>query len=71
LKDAVLTDLEIWLTETRTPVLHVTHDVAEGWRLGARAGAELLRMEDGRIVSHGPAAEVLAAERAQLLSSLE
>jgi molybdate transport system ATP-binding protein len=71
LKDAVLTDLESWLTETRTPVLHVTHDVAEAWRLGTRPGAEVLRIEDGRIVSQGPAAIVLAAERAQLLASLE
>jgi molybdate transport system ATP-binding protein len=71
LKDAVLTDLESWLTETRTPVLHVTHDVAEAWRLGTRPDAEVLRIEDGRIVSQGAAAVVLAAERAQLLSSLE
>jgi ABC-type sulfate/molybdate transport systems ATPase subunit len=71
LKHAVLTDLESWLTETRTPVFHVTHDVAEAWRLGTRPGAEVLRIEDGRIVSQGSAAVVLAAERAQLLTSLE
>ena len=71
LKDAVLTDLEIWLTETRTPVLYVTHDVAEAWRLGTRPGAEVLRIENGSIVSQGPAATVLASERAQLLAALE
>jgi ABC-type molybdate transport system ATPase subunit len=71
LKDAVLTDLESWLTEKRTPVLHVTHDVAEAWRLGTRPGAEVLRIEEGRIVSQGPAAIVLATERAQLLASLQ
>jgi molybdate transport system ATP-binding protein len=71
LKHDVLTDLENWLGETRTPVLHVTHDVAEAWRLGTRPGAEVLRMEDGRIVSQGPGAMALAAERAQLLSALE
>jgi molybdate transport system ATP-binding protein len=71
LKDAILTDLESWLTETRTPVLHVTHDVAEAWRLGSRPGAEVLRIEDGRIVRQGPAAEVLALERMQLLMALE
>jgi ABC-type sulfate/molybdate transport systems ATPase subunit len=71
LKHAVLTDLENWLTKTRTPVLHVTHDVAEAWRLGTRPGAEVLRIEAGRIVSQGRAAAVLAAERAQLLTSLE
>jgi ABC-type sulfate/molybdate transport systems ATPase subunit len=71
LKSAILTDLESWLTRTRTPVLYVTHDVAEGWRLGSRPGAEVLRIEDGRIVRQGSAAEVLALERAQLLASLE
>jgi molybdate transport system ATP-binding protein len=70
LKHAVLTDLESWLLETRTPVLHVTHDVAEAWRLGTRPGAEVLRIEHGRIVSQGPAARVLAAERTQLLTAL-
>ena len=71
LKDAILSDLESWLTETRTPVLYVTHDVAEAWRLGSRPDAEVLRMEDGCIVRQGPAAVVLAAERAQLLAALE
>jgi ABC-type sulfate/molybdate transport systems ATPase subunit len=71
LKDAILTDLGSWLTETRTPVLHVTHDVAEAWRLGSRPGAEVLRIEEGRIVRQGPAAEVLAVERMQLLMALE
>ena len=71
LKSAILTDLESWLTKTRTPVLHVTHDVAEAWRLGSQPGAEVLRIEDGRIVRQGPAAEVLSVERARLLASLE
>jgi molybdate transport system ATP-binding protein len=71
LKHDVLTDLENWLAETRTPVVHVTHDVAEAWRLGTRPGAEVLRIEDGRIVSQGPGAMALAAERAQLLNALE
>lgn len=70
LKDEILTDLERWLAETRTPVLHVTHDVAEGWRLGSRPDADVLRMEDGCIVAHGSAEEVLGRERAQLLDSL-
>jgi ABC-type sulfate/molybdate transport systems ATPase subunit len=71
LKDAILSDLESWLTATRTPVLYVTHDVAEAWRLGSRPDAEVLRMEDGCVVRQGPAAVVLAAERAQLLAALE
>jgi ABC-type sulfate/molybdate transport systems ATPase subunit len=71
LKDAILTDLENWLAAARTPVLYVTHDIAEAWRVGSRPGAEVLRMDDGRIVSQGSAAAVLAAERARLLAALE
>lgn len=71
LKDAILTDLEKWLGAARTPVFYVTHDVAEAWRVGSRPGAEVLRMDDGRIVSQGSAAAVLAAERIRLLAALE
>jgi ABC-type sulfate/molybdate transport systems ATPase subunit len=71
LKDAILSDLEGWMRTTRTPVLHVTHDVAEAWRLGSRPGAEVLRIEDGRIVKQGSASVVLAADRTQLLTALE
>jgi ABC-type sulfate/molybdate transport systems ATPase subunit len=71
LKDAILTDLESWLAAAQTPVLYVTHDVAEAWRVGSRPGAEVLRMDDGRIVSQGSAAVVLAAERTQLPAALE
>jgi len=71
LKDAILTDLENWLAAARTPVLYVTHDVAEAWRVGSRPGAEVLRMDEGRIVSQGSAAAVLAEERTRLLAALE
>jgi molybdate transport system ATP-binding protein len=71
LKDAILRDLEGWLAAKRTPVIYVTHDVAEAWRLGSRPEAEVLRIEDGCIVSQGPAAVVLAPDRAQLLTALE
>jgi molybdate transport system ATP-binding protein len=71
LKDAILTDLENWLAAAKTPVLYVTHDVAEAWRVGSRPGAEVLRMDEGRIVSQGSAAVVLAAERMRLLAALE
>jgi ABC-type sulfate/molybdate transport systems ATPase subunit len=71
LKDAILRDLEGWLRATRTPVFYVTHDVAEAWRLGSRPDAEVLRIEEGRIVRQGPAAVVLAADRTQLLTALE
>ena len=71
LKDAILTDLEGWLAASDTPAVYVTHDVADAWRMGCRPGAEVLRMEAGRIVRQGTAAEVLAEERARLLASLD
>jgi ABC-type sulfate/molybdate transport systems ATPase subunit len=71
LKDAILTDLERWLGTSGTPAVYVTHDVADAWRMGCRPGAEVLRMEAGRIVRQGTAAEVLAEERARLLASLQ
>lgn len=71
LKEAILTDLEMWLSATDTPAMYVTHDVAEGWRLGSHPGAEVLRMENGRIIAQGTAAEVLAEERNDLLRALE
>jgi ABC-type sulfate/molybdate transport systems ATPase subunit len=71
LKDAILTDLENWLAAASTPVLYVTHDVAEAWRVGSRPGAEVLRMDEGRIVNQGSPAAVLGAERTRLLAALE
>jgi ABC-type sulfate/molybdate transport systems ATPase subunit len=71
LKDAILTDLENWLATTGTPVLYVTHDVAEAWRMGSRANAEVLRMEEGRVIAQGSVTQVLATERTLLLSALE
>lgn len=70
LKDAILSDLEGWLAANQTPVLYVTHDVAEAWRMAQRPRAEALRMDAGRIVQQGAAAEVLAEERRRLLTSL-
>ncbi len=70
LKETILTDLEALLTSRATPILHVTHDVAEAWRLASRNRADVLRMEAGRIVAHGPAETVLAADRERLLASL-
>jgi ABC-type sulfate/molybdate transport systems ATPase subunit len=70
LKEAIVADLEAWLAAHATPALHVTHDIAEAWRLAAHRPAEVLRMETGRIVAQGSAAEVLAADRARLLQSL-
>ena len=71
LKAEILNDLEAWLALRNTPVLHVTHDVAEAWRLCARADAEVLRMDAGYVVAQGSAADVLAADRERLLAALQ
>jgi molybdate transport system ATP-binding protein len=66
LRDSLLTDLQAWLDGSNTPVLSVTHDIAEAFQLNA----EVLKLHEGRIVQQGPAAEVLADERASLLAQL-
>jgi molybdate transport system ATP-binding protein len=49
-----------------TPILSVTHDVAEAFQLGA----EVIRLHDGKVVAQGPVEEVLAEERLRLLRQL-
>ncbi len=70
LKEEILIDLEAWLRHRATPALHVTHDVAEAWRLAARNQADVLRIDAGRIVAQGSAASVLGPDRERLLVSL-
>ena len=48
------------------PILSVTHDVSEAFE----TAGEVLRMHDGHIVAQGPPAEVLRAEREDLLRRL-
>ena len=67
LRDELLVDLRTWLAETKTPVLSVTHDIAEAFQLNA----EVLKLHHGRITAQGPAALVLAEERTRLLTQLE
>lgn len=67
LRDDLIADLRVWLTHRNTPVLSVTHDIAEAFQLNA----EVLKLYEGSIVQQGPAAEVLAEERARLLTTLE
>jgi molybdate transport system ATP-binding protein len=55
------------MEERGVPVVSVTHDVEEALLLGA----EVVRLEDGKVVAQGPAAEVLAAERERMLSVLQ
>ena len=66
LRDELLIDLREWLGAAGTPVLSVTHDVAEAYRLGA----EVIKLADGRVVQQGPVGLVLAPERERLLIQL-
>ena len=66
LRDTLIATLLEWQRKTGTPVLSVTHDVAEAFQLSA----EVLRLDTGRIVSQGPVADVLAEERTRLLRQL-
>ncbi len=64
IRNRFIADLRTWLAGT--PVLSVTHDVAEAFELDAH----VLRIDAGRIVAQGPAAGVLAEERRHLLATL-
>ena len=66
LRDDIIHDLRIWTAERSIPVLLVTHDLGEVFT----ADAHVLKMESGRIVASGPAAEVLAPERDRLIQRL-
>lgn len=65
-RDALAAELRDWLATRGVPVLSVTHDVGEAFLLGA----EVVRIAEGRVVAHGPAGEVLAAERERLVGQL-
>ena len=60
----LIDDLRSWLPTT--PILSVTHDVAEAFLLQA----EIITIARGRILAQGPAPEVLAPERARILQAL-
>jgi ABC-type sulfate/molybdate transport systems ATPase subunit len=64
--DALLTRLQAWASQTGTQVVMATHDASDA----LAAGAEVALLHDGRLAALGPAAEVLASERARLLTRL-
>jgi ABC-type sulfate/molybdate transport systems ATPase subunit len=66
LKESIFVDLENWLRENPTPLLFVTHDIGEAFRMGA----EVVALGDGRVLGQGAAEEVLAAERERVLRYL-
>jgi len=66
LRDELLPKMHAWLAARKLPALSVTHDVDEALLLNA----EVIRLEDGRVIAQGPAPEVLATERDRLLQTL-
>lgn len=66
MRDVLLPDLRTRLASWKIPVVSVTHDIAEAFHLHA----EVIKLEDGRVVAQGPVEEVLAEERARLLDRL-
>jgi molybdate transport system ATP-binding protein len=64
-RDGLIAGLREWLGET--PVISVTHDVGEACLLGA----EVVRVDQGKVVAQGVVGEVLGAERERLRGILE
>jgi molybdate transport system ATP-binding protein len=66
LRDAILPELRESLRLRGIPVVSVTHDVEEAFRLQA----EVVILRDGRIHDYGHVSKVLADERLNLLDAL-
>lgn len=65
-RDQVLAQLLPHLVERKIQTILVTHDAADA----LTANAEVIVLREGRLISQGPANEVLAAERARLRQRL-
>jgi molybdate transport system ATP-binding protein len=66
LRDAILPELRESLHSRGIPVLSVTHDVEEAFRLQA----EVVILREGRIHDHGHVSTVLSTERQNILDAL-
>jgi molybdate transport system ATP-binding protein len=66
LRDAILPELRESLRMRSIPVVSVTHDVEEAFRLQA----EVVILRDGRIHDYGYVSKVLASERLSILNAL-
>jgi molybdate transport system ATP-binding protein len=66
LKVSVLEQLTAWLSDRKIPALYVSHDVAEAFQ----TAADVMVIDAGQILAHGPAHLVLATRREQLLRQL-
>ena len=66
LRNQILRDLRVWTAQRRMMVVLVTHDLGEV----LESGAEVVRMEAGRVLAQGEARKVLAAEQRMMLRVL-
>ena len=66
LKERILSKLESWLGSRGIPAFYVSHNLAEAYQ----TDADVIVMQDGCVVAHGPARDVLAEERDRLLRRL-
>ena len=66
MRDTLFPRMQQHIAQLGVPVLSVTHDVEEALLLNA----EVIRIEQGSVKDQGPAASVLAAERAAMLKAL-
>jgi molybdate transport system ATP-binding protein len=66
-RDEVFTQLQGWLAEKKIQAILVTHDAADA----LATEAEVVWLEEGKLIAQGPASTVLAAERSRLLARLK
>ncbi len=65
--DALIARMQSWLLENKVQTVLATHDATAAFS----TGAEVALLHEGRLAAQGAATEVLAAERARLLSRLQ
>ena len=66
MRESLLPAMRARLAQLGVPALSVTHDVEEAILLGA----EVVRLEAGKVVARGPATEVLVDERVAMMRAL-
>jgi molybdate transport system ATP-binding protein len=58
--------LRSWIEQHAAPAIYVTHDIAEAW-----SGDHVIKLHAGRVTASGPPADILSAERTQVLNALQ
>lgn len=66
LKESILSELTDWLAVRGVPALYVSHDLVEAYQ----TAANVIVIENGRLVVQGPVQQVLASRRERLLQQL-